>query len=251
LESISSLKIENFRGLHDTPEIEFKKMNIIASPGNFGKTSFLQAVVTSMNYDEGTQILYTAHLFKKSKCRDYDVLRQLLYKGENFYTYRISAKFEDIRIKKSLEGVFLKNNQEFIGSYSAELESDCFNSVNRINNEISFKRQAEEGYIYRGLIMDDEIVGFTGSRKQGDRVFLSKLYLLEKYHGLGLGKILMDDCISLYPECSSVYLTVNKNNSSYNIYRHLGFEVIDSVVTDIGEGFVMDDYVMERRLMRK
>jgi len=115
----------------------------------------------------------------------------------------------------------------------------------------AFKRQAEEGYIYRGLIMDDEIVGFTGSRKQGDRVFLSKLYLLEKYHGLGLGKILMDDCISLYPECSSVYLTVNKNNSSYNIYRHLGFEVIDSVVTDIGEGFVMDDYVMERRLMRK
>ncbi len=57
--------------------------------------------------------------------------------------------------------------------------------------------------------------------------------------------------MSLYPECSSVYLTVNKNNSSYNIYRHLGFEVIDSVVTDIGEGFVMDDYVMERRLMRK
>ena len=115
----------------------------------------------------------------------------------------------------------------------------------------AFKRQAEEGYIYRGLFIDDEIVGFTGSQKQGDRIFLSKLYLLEKYHGLGLGKTMIDDCISLYPECSFVYLTVNKYNSSYNMYRHLGLEVIDSVVTDIGEGFVMDDYVMQRHLMRQ
>lgn len=115
----------------------------------------------------------------------------------------------------------------------------------------AFRRQAEEGYIYRGLFIDDELVGFTGSQKQGDRIFLSKLYLLEKYHGLGLGKTMIDDCISLYPECSFVYLTVNKYNSSYNMYRHLGFEVIDSVVTDIGEGFVMDDYVMQRHLMRQ
>ena len=115
----------------------------------------------------------------------------------------------------------------------------------------AFKEQAEEGYIYRGLFIDGELVGFTGSQKQGDRIFLSKLYLQERYHGLGLGKALMDDCIGLYPECISVYLTVNKHNSSYNMYRHLGFEVIDSVVTDIGEGFVMDDYIMQRRLMRQ
>lgn len=115
----------------------------------------------------------------------------------------------------------------------------------------AFRQQAEEGYIYRGLIIDNELAGFTGSQKQGDRIFLSKLYLMKKYHGQGLGKMLMDDCISLYPECTEIYLTVNKHNSSYNIYRHLGFEVIDSVVTDIGEGFVMDDYVMQRHLMRQ
>ena len=114
----------------------------------------------------------------------------------------------------------------------------------------TFRKQAEEGYIYRGLFIDGELVGFTGSQKHGDRIFLSKLYLLNKYHGQGLGKALINDCINLYPECTSIYLTVNKYNSSYNMYRHLGFEVIDSVVTDIGEGFVMDDYVMQRRLMR-
>ncbi len=115
----------------------------------------------------------------------------------------------------------------------------------------AFEKQCAEGYIYRGVMIDGELVGYCGSQKQGDRIFLSKLYLSGKYHGLGLGKVLLEDCISLYPDCSSVYLTVNKHNPSYDIYRHLGFEVIDSVVTDIGEGFVMDDYIMQRELLKE
>ena len=46
-----------------------------------------------------------------------------------------------------------------------------------------------------------------------------------------------------------IYLTVNKGNTpSYEIYLHLGFKVIDSVVNDIGQGYVMDDYIMEYTL---
>ena len=46
-----------------------------------------------------------------------------------------------------------------------------------------------------------------------------------------------------------IYLSVNKHNTpSYEVYLHLGFKVIDAVVTDIGGGFVMDDYIMEYRL---
>ena len=114
--------------------------------------------------------------------------------------------------------------------------------------EKAFVRQSSEGYIYRGLIIDGEMVGYTGSQKQGERIFLSKLYLSKRYHGLGLGRKMMEDVIGLYPECDKIYLTVNKYNPSYEIYRHMGFEVIDSVVTDIGQGFVMDDYVMQRHL---
>ena len=115
----------------------------------------------------------------------------------------------------------------------------------------AFERQMREGYIYRGLVIDDNLVGYTGTQKQDDRIFLSKLYLSKKYHGLGLGKALLEDCIFLYPECKAIYLTVNKYNPSYQIYRHLGFEAIDSVVTDIGEGYVMDDYIMQRKLLNK
>jgi hypothetical protein len=44
-------------------------------------------------------------------------------------------------------------------------------------------------------------------------------------------------------------MTVNTNiSNSYAMYLQLGFKVIDAVVTDIGGGFVMDDYIMEYRL---
>ena len=44
------------------------------------------------------------------------------------------------------------------------------------------------------------------------------------------------------------YLTVNKyNSSSIEVYKKRGFEITDAAVTDIGSGFVMDDYIMEKQ----
>ena len=50
----------------------------------------------------------------------------------------------------------------------------------------------------------------------------------------------------------SIYLTVNKyNDRTIAIYHHMGFVQIDDVVTDIGGGFVMDDYILEFALRNK
>ena len=47
----------------------------------------------------------------------------------------------------------------------------------------------------------------------------------------------------------AMYLTVNKGNVlGIRAYKGNGFEVIDAVETDIGKGFVMDDYIMEKRV---
>ena len=45
---------------------------------------------------------------------------------------------------------------------------------------------------------------------------------------------------------SAIWLTCNKhNNNTLAIYDHLGFKIIDTQVADIGNGFVMDDYILE------
>jgi hypothetical protein len=51
---------------------------------------------------------------------------------------------------------------------------------------------------------------------------------------------------------TSIRLTVNKyNNTTIKAYEKWGFSTINDVVTDIGNDFVMDDYIMEYDIKTK
>jgi ribosomal protein S18 acetylase RimI-like enzyme len=43
----------------------------------------------------------------------------------------------------------------------------------------------------------------------------------------------------------AIFLNVNKQNHAIHFYTKLGFTKVKDEVIDIGEGYVMDDYVME------
>lgn len=78
-------------------------------------------------------------------------------------------------------------------------------------------------------------------------LFLSKLYVLASHRGKGFGSILINFLLSRCRAKNLDYitLTVNKNNAySIKAYEKMGFEIYGEVVTDIGSGFVMDDYMM-------
>ena len=46
-----------------------------------------------------------------------------------------------------------------------------------------------------------------------------------------------------------IWLTCNRYNvNTLEVYRHWGFETVREEATDIGNGFVMDDYIMEYRI---
>lgn len=47
---------------------------------------------------------------------------------------------------------------------------------------------------------------------------------------------------------AAIELCVNCNNPSVHAYRHLGFDVAAEATTDIGRGFIMDDYLMRKPL---
>ncbi len=47
----------------------------------------------------------------------------------------------------------------------------------------------------------------------------------------------------------TLWLTINKNNShALSWYMRMGFKNVGSMVQDIGGGFVMDDYRMEKTI---
>lgn len=106
----------------------------------------------------------------------------------------------------------------------------------------------DKGALFKLVIDNDQILGFYEALKEENKVFLSKLYVHKDYRNKGIGRFMFDDIIKYTNDnnLNKIYLTVNKHNTpSYNMYLHLGFKVIDSVVTDIGNNYVMDDYIME------
>ena len=115
------------------------------------------------------------------------------------------------------------------------------------------KRQTSEGTTYEVLTIDGVLCGFTSyAPTSTDGEFkLDKLYVHERYRGRGLGKRLLNHVIARVREAgaNSLILAVNKKNTdAIAMYKRNGFCVRESVVNDIGRGFVMDDFVMEIEL---
>ena len=78
---------------------------------------------------------------------------------------------------------------------------------------------------------------------------LDKLYVLQEQHGRGLGRKLIDAVVAAAraQRCATLILNVNKQNAgAIRAYERCAFAVREAVVVDIGEGHVMDDYVMAR-----
>lgn len=103
------------------------------------------------------------------------------------------------------------------------------------------------------LRVDGEAVGYCScSLGEGDdEMKLEQLYLLPALHGRGLGGRMLRhiEDASRARGRPVLWLTVNKGNAgSIAVYRKAGFAVREEAVFDIGHGYVMDDYVMEKRL---
>lgn len=85
-------------------------------------------------------------------------------------------------------------------------------------------------------------IGFATYLLTKDKIFLSKLYLLPLFQNQGYASMLIEFLKSYK---MPIELTVNKKNkAAYEKYIHLGFKCINSIVTDIGNNFYMDDYVL-------
>lgn len=82
---------------------------------------------------------------------------------------------------------------------------------------------------------------------------LHKLYLLPELHGHGHGQAMLRRAFDIAAShgCPELHLRVNKGNTrALRSYERAGFSIIDSLVADIGGGFVMDDFILARTIDR-
>jgi ribosomal protein S18 acetylase RimI-like enzyme len=136
--------------------------------------------------------------------------------------------------------------------YGPILSSDQIDyMLNLFYSNENIQKEIKEG-IYWDLIYYQNIaVGYISCKLELEKVHLSKIYLKSEMRGKGLGKIMFNHAIQITQnqQKKSVYLNVNKNNAdSIEFYKRNGFEIIEEGVFDIGNGYVMDDYIMEKFL---
>lgn len=121
--------------------------------------------------------------------------------------------------------------------------------VAKYQSEGAISCQIKEGYFYFAVIEEDTIAGYMACKKEDNNtVFLSKIYVREKKRGKGYGSMLFQQAKTFAQEngCHRIYLTVNRqNSSSIDIYKRRGFKITSQVDEPIGQGFVMNDFIMD------
>jgi ribosomal protein S18 acetylase RimI-like enzyme len=116
-------------------------------------------------------------------------------------------------------------------------------------SEKSIGEELQRGTVWELLIADNTPCGYLSyGLSENNSVKLFKIYIEKPFRGTGIAR----GCLSRVKEYAArngrghVFLTVNKNNKrAIRAYEKNGFAITASVVTDIGQGFVMDDYIMK------
>jgi diamine N-acetyltransferase len=123
--------------------------------------------------------------------------------------------------------------------------------IDTFYNETALRQQIEDkGHVFY-LAQDDKdnYVGFVSYEINCEphKTKIHKIYVLPESQGTGLGRQFFELVKEKATENhqKAIFLNVNKYNNALHFYTKLGFAKVKDEVIAIGNGYVMDDYVME------
>lgn len=120
-------------------------------------------------------------------------------------------------------------------------------SQKAITDQISIK-----GHHFIILSSDEKDVGFAAYELNhlSGITKLHKLYVLPETQGLGAGRLLIAKVEELAKtnRNDSIILNVNRFNEAVNFYAKNGYVKVREEDIDIGNGYLMEDYIMQKQL---
>jgi ribosomal protein S18 acetylase RimI-like enzyme len=124
--------------------------------------------------------------------------------------------------------------------------------LNLIYSASSLKQQMQNGSTFLLAKENKEPIAFAAYFLKSPHIHkLDKLYALPNQQGKGLGKMLVNYIVAEIKAlgATALHLNVNRyNTSAQSFYKHLNFKIIKEEDIPIGEGYFMNDYVMELKL---
>ncbi len=161
----------------------------------------------------------------------------------------IKAGIDDVEELAALADIIW--HQHFRGIISdeqIEYMIENFQSQKAMTNQL-----LNMGYEYYFFNVDGENQGYFAIQEQRDEnlMFISKVYLKKEFRGRGYARKAFEfiENEAKNRDLKKTRLTVNRHNDdTIAIYKKLGMYIADEKAADIGNGFVMDDYIFEKDL---
>ena len=103
------------------------------------------------------------------------------------------------------------------------------------------------------LIVKDETkhLGYASYELNYKGLSKTKIHILPEAQGKGVGKLLMNSITDIARENQDriLSLNVNRDNTAFDFYKNIGFEKVGEENIDIGDGFLMEDFIMDKKLV--
>jgi RsiW-degrading membrane proteinase PrsW (M82 family)/ribosomal protein S18 acetylase RimI-like enzyme len=137
-------------------------------------------------------------------------------------------------------------------TYSSILSAEQIEyMIGMIYSEKALDQQMKEGQEFVIIYDGVQPIGFAAVGLLEPKIFkLYKIYVLPSYQGKGTGRFTINELVKAMKRKggTSLLLNVNRNNNAKDFYEKMGFTVIREEDIDIGNGYFMNDYVMELKL---
>jgi ribosomal protein S18 acetylase RimI-like enzyme len=141
------------------------------------------------------------------------------------------------------EEIWTEHYIPIIGKEQVAYMLEKFQSKEAVSDQI------RSGCRYFLIEENTRFIGYAAVQPKGDELFLSKIYFKSSVRrkGYGAKTVQFLETLARAGRFKKITLTVNKNNvGSIKAYAKMNFKNVGSVIQDIGSGFVMDDYKMEK-----
>lgn len=159
---------------------------------------------------------------------------------------RVEDQAQMKRIADLARTIWSEHYPSIIGQAQVDYMLANFHSLESIQKQIRY-----EDYRFYFVLSDGAEAGYFAVQPKKSELFLSKFYLSQECRGRGLSRHMMELIESIAKENGSkrICLTTHKRNEkALRAYKGLGFKIVGPVLTDIGKGYVMDDYQLEKTI---
>lgn len=116
----------------------------------------------------------------------------------------------------------------------------------------ALEKNRNEGQDFLIVFENQRAVAFASYQNNyhENTTHIHKIYVLPKMHKCGIGVLLMAEIEKRAIAFGAKFLSLNVNrfNNAKNFYTKIGFEVEREVDIEIGNGYLMEDYIMKKNL---